>query len=284
MTQSLAERITSAKSTDRVRNADLETLIADAKAEHERLVSSAEHHDRESIDFALSDDDREEASRLAGHYQRTARGLLNEIEALETKLAEKLNSDARKAEEAEAAARKARHDALVSRFRDRVPALIDELIVIFAEVRASESGDAVEADARAVPRIFHHTAGPIGQFLKMKIPAWDRSGHQWPPAAPNPMDAAAEHTARQIARMREDQERENARWSRYMVEAPTDGTRTAIETRRGIMPIGGGYRNGPVEAVMTVEGVEEAKANGCTVTLLKQNESVGLPTSAAVLA
>lgn len=281
MTQTLAQRIASFKGNPRVRDTDLEALIADAKDEQERLVASATAHDAESIDFALSDDDREEASRLAGSFQRAAAGLANEITALEQQLEDKRNSDKRKAEEAEEAARKARYDALVAKFRDRVPALVNELVGIFQELQANGGGDAIEADARGVPRTFHNV-GPIAQFLKMKIPAWNGCGHQWPPAAPNPMALASEYHARAVARMHEDQRREAARWARYHVSAPKNGNRTFVETRRGMVGIGEGFQR-DIEAVMTVEAVEDAKANGCEVVALRPNESIGMSIGSGII-
>ncbi len=64
MAKTIAERILSARQNDGIRITDLEQLIADATAERDRLLGSAQHHDRESIDFALSDDDRADAARL----------------------------------------------------------------------------------------------------------------------------------------------------------------------------------------------------------------------------
>lgn len=293
MAKTLAERIIGAKSTVRIRDEDLETLIADAGAEHERLLALAAKHDAESIDFALSDEDREEAAQLANHYQRTARGLANEIEALKKQLEEKRESDNRKAAEAEKQAAIDERDALAVEFMEFYRPFLKQGAALNARIEANAARMAslgvraanAEAKARGLDAMGRIGVSVAELVLKMKMPDLDGPGRIWPAPTANPMALANEHTARQIARMHDDQKRENARWSRYMVEPPKDGTRTFIETRRGMMPIGAsGYRNTPVEAVMTAEGVKDAEANGCTVSPLAHNESVGLPPDVAVLA
>lgn len=293
MAKSLAERITSAKSTDRVTITDLETLIADATAERDRLLALSAKHDAESIDFALSDEDREEAAQLANHYQRTARGLANEIDALKKQLEEKRESDSRKAAEAEKQAAIDERDALAVEFMEFYRPFLQQAAALNSRIDANATRLAslrlheLNAEAKARGLDVNGYKGPsmAELVMKMKMPDLDGPGRIWPAPAANPMALANESSARQMARMRDDQARENARWARYMVEPPKDGTRTFIETRRGMMPIGvSGYRNAPVEAVMTAEGVKDAEANGCTVSPLAHNESVGLPPDVAVLA
>jgi len=290
MAKSLAERITSAKSTDRVTITDLETLIADATAERERLVGSAAHHDGQSIDFALSDEDREEASRLASHFQRTARGLGNEITALNEKLEAKRNSEARKAEEAIRAAIIARRDEAAARFAERGPALVDELIGLLSDIEASDEEMAAarihqasaEAIARGIDPSFYQGPSPLARFTKLKIPAWDGPQNAWPidrhAAAMLKLDQ--ENHRRAVARAAEERN-ENARWSRYAVQQPEGlDDNPTIETRRGPVKI-----NRPmIEAEMTAEAVADAMAKGCLVRPLNGNERIGLPRAVEVIA
>lgn len=286
MAKSLAERITSAKSTDRVTITDLEALIADATAERDRLVGSAEHHDEESINYALSDDDREEASRLASHYQRTARGLSKEIEALTEKLTDKRNSEKQKAEEARIAAIVAKRDDLAARLKERLPVLFDELVGLLEEIEVNDEEikplrlESAEAVARGIPGNFYSQTGPIARFLKMKIPEWSSTRLRWP------IDRFAEAMARrereqhkQLVARKEAQRAEEARWQRYIIDPPVSpNDRITITTHRGAEVV----RN-RIERKMTPEAVEEARKAGLTVVALKPNETVGQPTGMAVL-
>ncbi len=286
MTQTLAERITGAKGNARMRDADLESLIADAKAERERLVGSAASHDEESTDFALSDDDREEASRLAGSFQRAATGLAKEIAALESQLEEKQNSDKRKAEEATRAAIVARRDALAARLKERMPALLDELIGLLDEIELNDLEieplrlESAEAIARGVPGNFYDGPSPIGRYVKMKIPAWGGGRLRWP------IDRVAEAMARrQVEEQRRLVERkaaeaaEEARWSRYIITPPDGDNVPTIKTHRGTEQV-----RSTIERRLTAELVDAARKAGCTVTELKPSERFGLPNAVEIIA
>lgn len=277
MAKPLNERIESARSTDRVTITDLEALIAEATAERDRQKGAADHHAAEAVNLALSDDDREEADRLAQHCARTAKAYTTAIGELQEKLEAKRNSEHRRAAEAEAAARVARRDDLAARLADRVPKLFSELISLFTEL---EELPGAEAIARGVPGNFYVNNLPVTQLINMKIPNFTGHGLAWP----------IDRRAAELARLQErEQQRviaqkqamaaEAARWSRFMVQAPRGGEAFNIATKRGPQMM---YRNA-VEAVMTAEGVADAKRNGCTVTPLKPNESVGLPSDMVIV-
>lgn len=286
MAKSLAERITSAKSTDRVTITDLEALIADATAERDRLAGTAAHHEEESINYALSDDDREEASRLASHYERTARGLTKEIEGLTEKLEEKRSSEKQKAEEARIAAIVAKRDDLAARLKERLPVLLDELVGLLEEIEVNDEEikplrlESAEAVARGIQGNFYTQTGPIARYLKMKIPEWSSTRLRWP------IDRFAEAMARrereehrQLLARKEAQRAEEARWQRYIIDPPVSpNDRITITTHRGAEVV----RN-RIERKMTPEAVEEARKAGLTVVALKPNETVGLPQSVAAL-
>lgn len=282
MAKTINELIASAKS-GRMSTGDLEKLVTDAKAERERLSASAAKYAAEAVNFALSDEDRDEAARFADRYTRTATGLDNEITALAEMLRKRHENEEAKEAKAVNDSIIARRDDLAARFADRVPALIEELTGLRAEVVASEREMAraklylpsAEAIARGIPGNFYVGSEPRGRFTQMKIPGWDSGHNAWPKAQPHTMALSIESMERSRASMREAEQRERSRWARYSVEAPINGRRTMIETRKGWLPMDRNH----VEAWMTTEGVADAEKNGCTVTPLMVGESVGLPSA-----
>lgn len=287
MAKPLNERLASARSTDRVTITDLEALIAEAIVERDRQIGASEHHAAEAVNLALSDDDREDADRAASHCKRTAKAFTLAIGELQTKLEAKRNAESRKAAEAAKAALIASRDDLAARLADRIPALFAELTDLLGEIeemdeRGGHALESAEAIARGVPANFYIGPVPVTRLVSMKIPNFNGHSLAWP------IDRMIAHRA-EIAEL-ERQQRirhkqamvdEAARWSRFMVEAPrSGGTPVTITGKRGIQQM---YRN-TVELVMTAEGVEDARAKGCTVTALKDTESVGLPVAAAFLA
>ncbi|MBU7587980.1 MAG: hypothetical protein KAF42_02065 [Sphingopyxis terrae] len=286
MAKSLAERLAAAKTNDRIRVADLEALIADARVERDRLLASAESHDEDSINYALSDDDREEASRLASHYGRTARGLSNEIDMLAARLEDARDTDRQRARDAEREAALSERDALAARIKSEWPALEYAIVELLTAIEANDARlhsaapgeDGAEAVARCVPGNFFRNGVRLRRLKETKLPSFAEPNHlAWP--KPVRMDwGLANNTAARQA-MQAERAAENARWSRYMVQAPTDGTQTIIESRAGMIPM----RLNVVEAVMTAEGVKDAEASGCIVTPLKPNETVGQPADMVIV-
>ena len=147
--------------------------------------------------------------------------------------------------------------------------------------RGGHALESAEAIARGVPANFYIGPVPVTRLVSMKIPNFIGHSLAWP------IDRMIAHRAEIAERERQQRIRhkqamvdEAARWSRFMVEAPRGGEPLTITTKRGPQQM---YRN-TVEVVMTAEGVEDARAKGCTVTPLKDTESVGLPVAAAFLA
>ena len=68
MAKSFQERIASARSTDRVTIETLDKLLVDIGEERERLPLAHARASAESIDFALSESDRDEAAANAERY------------------------------------------------------------------------------------------------------------------------------------------------------------------------------------------------------------------------
>lgn len=198
MAKSLQERIATAKSP-RARVPDNETLLIEMRAEVERLTLARDAAADQSTDFALDDDDRDQAAAKSARLDRTIKALEIEIgEVLEATDARKID-EARKAADAERSAALAERNAIAAKFADRVPALTAELIELFKLVQANEdrmrrAGVAeanAEMHARGIPAHGHIQMTPVSEFIKMNIPGFDRLGVAWPISAERNQLAAA---------------------------------------------------------------------------------------------
>lgn len=187
MAQNLMERLKAAMSP-RARVADTETLLADLKAEQARLGIARDQAAAESVDFTLSEDDREEAAAKAGRLDRTIKGLDAEIAKVATLLDERRSDEARRAKEAEKRAALTERDELAARFAERVPAMMTELTGLLAEVKANadrmKQSGVTEADAeivaRGIPANGYILMTPVARFTEVKIPEWAGLGRIWP--------------------------------------------------------------------------------------------------------
>lgn len=187
MAKSLQERIASARSTDRVTIETLEKLISDAAAESERLSDAHKRASADSIDFALTEEDRDEAARNAEKYGRTVKAIATALDDLQEKLVDKRESDARKSAQAEQAAAIAERDALAAEFKEFVPRVVEQIIGLFSRVESNakrmDAAGVREADAEAVARDLPRFLGVGGEalrFTKMKIPQFDGRERAWP--------------------------------------------------------------------------------------------------------
>jgi hypothetical protein len=216
MAQNLMERLKAAMSP-RARVADTATLLDDLKAEQARLTIARDQASAESIDFALSEDDREEAAAKAGRLDRTIKALDAEIVRVDALLEERRSDDARKAKEAEKRAALTERDEIAARFANRVPAMIAELTGLLTEVQANERRllaaglhePNAEWHARGIPGNGYLNNSPVQSFLTLKIPEFRGAGRSWPVDTHAAFAAAqAEREHRQIIQGREDRERE----------------------------------------------------------------------------
>ncbi|MBT2133953.1 hypothetical protein KK137_06365 [Croceibacterium sp. LX-88] len=275
MAKPLDERIASALSTDRVTITTLEELIPEAEAEHKRLVVAHARNSADSLDFALSEDDREDAARKSERANRNAIALAKALEQLRTKLATKRESDSRRAAEANRTAALAERDELADRFRDLVPQAVADLVQLFAAIaqnaeRLKALGLHVrdaEAEARDVPGNWYMNSSPVDRFAEMKIPRLDGPGRIWPAAPRSIPPAHQDQYGIAIQRARE----ERARWKRYFVTPPEKGEPT-IATHSGESVV-----LSPAIFLMNSEQVAEAKKAGCEVELAAANQRIGLP-------
>jgi len=216
MAQNLMERIKAAMSP-RARVADTATLLEDLKAEQERLTIARDQASAESIDFALSEDDREEAAAKAGRLDRTVKALDAEIARIAAQLEERRSNEARRAVEAEKLAAITERDEIAATFAKRVPALTAELIALFSKVnanaerlkRAGVNEANAEWKARGVPGNGYLNNSPVQSFLTVKIPDFHGAGRAWPIDHEAAMAAAiANNYGEQLRKGREDRERE----------------------------------------------------------------------------
>ena len=288
MGKPLAGRIASARSTDRVTISDLERLIADATAERDRLSMSSIQASAESVNFALGDEDRDEAARLADRYNRTATGLAAEIEALAAKLLAKRSSEATKAREAERAAILVERDELGERLGSEWPTLEASMIELFTAIKANDARMAAagirdasaEAVARGCPGTFRDASGEWRRLTEIKLPQFRAGAYlAWPQQQPHLLALSNETTRQQRIRAAAEREAEGERWARYFVKAPADRN-VALEERRGPAFILAGRSQ---TAELTVEGVNEARKSGCVVEIAKPGQTLGQPAAAAFL-
>ncbi len=215
MARNLVERLAAAMSP-RARIADNEGLLTDLKAERARLEIARDQAAAESVDFTLSEDDREEAAAKAGRLDRTIKGLEVEIAKIAALIEERRSDDARKAAEAEKRAAITERDEIAARFADRIPALTAEMIEIFKAVQANaermRTAGAHEANAefkaRGVSGNGMLGVTPVMEFTKMKIPEFAGAARAWPADTFNAMmGAEADRKHVQIMQGREDEER-----------------------------------------------------------------------------
>jgi hypothetical protein len=218
MAQTLTERLTAAKSPC-ARLADNETLLEDLKAEQARLSAARDQAAGESIDFALSDDDRDEAAAKAARYDRTAKALDGEIAELRSLIEARLDSDASKAREAEKASALVECYALAEEFKILVKPAVAGMVDLFTRIEANtrrmaaigERGPDAEAIARGLPAFIGLSTDP-DRFLKMKLPSFEGKGRAWPALPPTPayFDAGTALTQSRELRAAAEEQRKKA--------------------------------------------------------------------------
>lgn len=219
MARNLQDRLAAAKKPH-ARVTDNEALIADLKAEQQRLEAAREQAAAESVDFALSETDRDEAAAKAGRLDRTIKALDREIAEVAALTEERRNDDARKAAEAERRAALTERNEIAARFAERIPALTTEMIEIFKAVKANadrmRAAGVYEANAefhaRGIPgNGLIGGISPAMVFAEMKVPEFRGAGRAWPIDYDRALiDRGAEltHRARLDAFEQADRERE----------------------------------------------------------------------------
>lgn len=209
------ERATRAIADESFRVAHFPGLITEGQQLAEQLHATIEQAVRDSIDFALAEDDREEAATLADRSRRQFATTVAAVQALEAKLAERRADEKGARIEAERKAAIAERDELAERFRVIVPQAVAALTELFGLVeanaqrlaRAGVKAPDAEATARGLKGYFN--GGPIDRFTQIKMPAWGGKGRAWPLQRTRRIydpEASRERMERHVAR--QDAERE----------------------------------------------------------------------------
>ncbi len=217
MAGNLQQRLLAAKKPF-ARVADNEALLADLQIEVERLGKARDIAAGESIDFALSDDDRDEAAAKAARLDRTIKALEAELAEVAALTEQRRNEDGRKAAEAEKRAALTERDEIAAKLADRVPAMMSELTALLTEVKANaermKSAAVYEADAelvaRGIPANGYIQSTPVLRFTEMRIPNWSSHSRMWPivvnPAAGFNFDYGAQMQKGREERARKERE------------------------------------------------------------------------------
>lgn len=216
MAGNLVERLKAALSP-RARVTDTEKLLSDLKAEQARLTIAREQAAAESVDFALSEDDREDAAAKAGRLDRTIKGLDAEIAKVAALLEERRSDEARRAREAEKQAALTERDEIAARFAERVPAITAEMIELLKAVNANAERMKLaglyepnaELMARGIPS-GQVQMTQILRFTEMKIPAWASYDRAWPISKAEALGAMVPDLRAQMLQQREAAERKRA--------------------------------------------------------------------------
>ena len=187
MAKPLNERISNALTNARVRTHDLENLITEIESEQERAAQARAAASIESVDFALSEEDRDEAAARAEKHARTADMLANALDKINERLIERRESENSQAAEAERKAALAERDKIAAEFGEFVPGALERLVDLLRLVeanaermkRAGLHEPTAEAKARGVDAFLGY-AGQAESYAKMKIPSYDKPGRMWP--------------------------------------------------------------------------------------------------------
>lgn len=197
MAKPLNERISTALTNARVRTHDIENLITEIEAEQERAAQARAALSIESVDFALSEEDRDEAAAKAEKYRRTADMLANALDKLRERLVERRESENSQAAEAERKAALAERDKIAAEFDEFLPPALDRLVDLLRlneanadrMKRAGLNEPTAEAKARGVTGFLGY-AGEVESYAKIKIPTYDKPGRMWPVDAASAVTAA----------------------------------------------------------------------------------------------
>lgn len=191
MALTLAERISSARSNNNVRINDLQSLIGQARDELARLSEAAIVASRDSVNFALSDEDRDDAAVKADRYTRTAKGLDTAIGELVAKLEEKRESEAQKLKQAEQKAALEERDRVAARIAAEWPGIVTQAVELFKAIKASDAKMRAtfgvrERCAESVARCGGHLAIGVTRLVEVRLPALAAGETAWPPPEPSP--------------------------------------------------------------------------------------------------
>lgn len=188
MTAPFEKRTANAIANPRFRLSDFPGLIAEGAELCDVQRGIHEQANADAIDFRLSEEDRDDASKLADTTRRRLATIAAAVDALETEYAKRQSGEKVSKVEAERKAALAERDEIAARFRAIVPQAVEALTSIFADVvanqrRLTEAGvKAIDAEGAARGLSGYYDLGPIDRFTAMKIPKFEGKGRSWPVA------------------------------------------------------------------------------------------------------
>lgn len=276
------ERAARAIADESFRVAHFPPLIAEGQQVAEQLHATIEQAIADSIDFSLSEDDREEAATLADRSRRQFATVVSAIEALEAKYAERQASEKGARIEAERQAAIAERDELAERFRVIVPQAVAALTELFGLVEANAQRLAkagvrapdAEATARGLKGYFN--GGPIDRFLMMKIPEWAGKGRAWPLQRSRRIydpEASRERMERHVAHQDAEREASYRAYRFYAVEGeviPLRGRKPGEKDLRQFTLAGA-----PVAAEVLPAELERLQQRGVRFEAIEQEPAHG---------
>lgn len=222
MAKALNESVQDALTNPRTRTSDFPGLIQRCRDEVARLSSIASQANTDSLNFALTEGDRDEAAARAEKARREAGALSGAIDQLEARLAERTANDKSQESADLKAAILAERDELAERVRDRLPQLEAELVEILAAIKGNEE----RMKAAGIHQLNAELIGrglsgvyvgptPVRLFTDIKLPsfseptklAWPvkKSGGEW-------IMMVEENRQRQIQAQQNQRQRDLASW------------------------------------------------------------------------
>lgn len=245
MAKPLNERLTTALLNPRVRSADLESLIAEVTLERDNRTGALAQATEDSVNFGLSDDDRDAAAQRSERARREVLALGSVLEKLQDKLTSRIATEQKQASEERRTELLAERDRIAEQLKDEWPALEASIVALLsavmsneAQMRAAGIHEAnAEAVARGVPGNFSRGPVMIRQLTKLALPsfadvaalAWPapvKSGPHWTEMARQNRRSQAEAEQRRVAA-------EQAAWAEYSVSAGTIDRITEISCQGG---------------------------------------------------
>lgn len=231
------ERAAAAENDRRSRLSSIAELIEEGGDLVEQQRATLAQATDDSVDFRLSEADREEAATRADKARRRIATLTAAVDALTVKLAERKASAKSKAADDERAAALAERADIAERFKAIIPEAVAAMAGLFTEVQANaarmKKAGLREPDAEACARgIKGHYIGnsPVDWFTAMRIPNFSGKGRAWPVEKALTIGVSDEQAKQRAKAAKANHE---ARWGLYRAR-PLSGQ--AIPFRARVAP------------------------------------------------
>lgn len=227
MSKPLNERLAGALDRASARTTELQALLDEVSAECTRLAAVVASSAIDSVDFALSEEARDQAAAEGERARRTAAALEKARRALQERIDQRAASEKAANLQAERKRVIAERDQLAERLLNEWPVIEAKIVDLLSAVVANDQlllahrlpEISAEAVARGCPGNFRHGVVPIGRLTEILLPAFDGKSidRAWP-RAPRRVEVVS-RKADQAKLQREQEQREAASWSPYVVSA-----------------------------------------------------------------